>query len=574
MTALRPSLERLAGPALTSGATFLLVFGLSLVMTGLTSTRLFVTHPLSMLVAFTLAQFVLWLVLVFGRWALLTRIPAPAATLTAIPVIVTATALRGVAVAIATTALGVTDDPQWFLRVAGSVFGNSIAVVVGTLVISSMREHRERMGRLLSQQAALRAARDDVREVIKQRQASVIARVRTELLESIESVSTDAPSDAVAAMRRSATDVVRPISHELAEQVERFELRTDPISTRTDWGQVLADATTGRPFRSWAITTGLALLATPWTFTIFPPVRAMTLLLSGFFFVGFSCAVANVAFLAFGAHRGVVGRALVFTGLLVTIGIVSGYGSGAFVGDLGGAPVVAFGDVVLIPLLGWLLAIARAAREQQQRLEEALESVSRDLEWALARASEEQWHQQRALSRALHGPVQSAVGAAALKLELAMRSGIATDTLIAELRASIVSSLDVLDQAPERSIEVADRLDEIARMYSGVCAVRWTLELEAADRLARDRVCAATVVELVTEATQNAVRHGRAAQVDVTIDLPDPQRIRVVVRDDGALGHGVVPGLGTRLLDEVALQWSRTADDDGTVLLADLPSLP
>jgi two-component sensor histidine kinase len=79
-----------------------------------------------------------------------------------------------------------------------------------------------------------------------------------------------------------------------------------------------------------------------------------------------------------------------------------------------------------------------------------------------------------------------------------------------------------------------------------------------------------TLIDVVAEALTNAVRHGAARTVDVRIELEGDERLVVTVRDDGLAQPGGVPGMGSRLLDAVAVDWTLGRGADGAELRVEL----
>jgi len=78
----------------------------------------------------------------------------------------------------------------------------------------------------------------------------------------------------------------------------------------------------------------------------------------------------------------------------------------------------------------------------------------------------------------------------------------------------------------------------------------------------------------VTEGINNAVRHGDADRIDITITEQD-SGIAISIADNGTAGPpSGRRGTGTRLLDALAPQsWSRTINENGgTTLAAQIPS--
>lgn len=155
----------------------------------------------------------------------------------------------------------------------------------------------------------------------------------------------------------------------------------------------------------------------------------------------------------------------------------------------------------------------------------------------------------------LHSTVQARWTAAAHRLEEAAESG---DMDAA--RRALVSARALLehDGPPER--ETQD-LAGLALAWEGIA----TVHLEVDPRLP-ERVHA-VVGRIVDEAISNAVRHGRARNIDVTITMAE-QAADVIVTDDGTgIAETERRGLGSDWLDTVA-QWSLTRTDTGARLTA------
>jgi anti-sigma regulatory factor (Ser/Thr protein kinase) len=78
-------------------------------------------------------------------------------------------------------------------------------------------------------------------------------------------------------------------------------------------------------------------------------------------------------------------------------------------------------------------------------------------------------------------------------------------------------------------------------------------------------------LEIVTEAVSNAVRHGGATQVSAAMSC-EGDRTTLIVQDNGQEATSGAPGLGTRVLESCALEWSRDRIPGGAILRAVLPA--
>ena len=184
-----------------------------------------------------------------------------------------------------------------------------------------------------------------------------------------------------------------------------------------------------------------------------------------------------------------------------------------------------------------------------------------ELRWHVARLHMEQWRQQRRLARALHGPVQALLAVAADRLAADPNAS------LGQLRRELERELTA--HPADRTAVWSNGLARLRSTWRGICAVAVADEDLVAAGLDADPLCAEIALEIVSEAVSNAVRHGKARQVEVEVELL-PEQVRIVVLDDGQGMSGEAAGLGTRLLEDCALSWSRQTEQ-GSVLRVTLP---
>jgi signal transduction histidine kinase len=83
------------------------------------------------------------------------------------------------------------------------------------------------------------------------------------------------------------------------------------------------------------------------------------------------------------------------------------------------------------------------------------------------------------------------------------------------------------------------------------------------------------VIDVMTEAISNAVRHSAAPHADLAIAVDAGGLVTITVSNDGhsVATAGTQAGLGTNLLDECTLDWSRATTPAGYVLTAVVPTI-
>ena len=115
-----------------------------------------------------------------------------------------------------------------------------------------------------------------------------------------------------------------------------------------------------------------------------------------------------------------------------------------------------------------------------------------------------------------------------------------------------------------------EALDDVLALWGDLLAIRLECPPAALARLDASLATRAALVDVVAEALTNAVRHGGAGAVDVRIALAGEERLAVTVRDDGRSTMPGAPGMGSRLLDAVAIGWALEAVDGGSELRVEL----
>lgn len=496
--------------------------------------------------------------------------PRPGLTLLTFAV---AGAVRGLVTAYGMVFLGATTALQLGYRVMAGIISVTVILSLTAIVVDGIREHQRRLQALLMTRQALDEARAQTVLGIEDRQEEVARRIQEGLLAELTTLDPARPEESVALLQHTATEVVRPLSHDLAASVPSWQPRAlTRQELRIDWGQVLRDATYQRPFRPWA--TGCCLMAFGVTFllTFFGPLSALMTVASAILISAGWFGLMNRMTERVLPRMGLPARIV----LISTANLIGGFliGAAQYIasGRSADAAVTWASTMLFTFIFSWLLTITGAVERQRERLQVSLEEDERELRWQLARIHQVQWFQQKALSRALHGPVQSAVTAAAIRLDSAVREGASSPELVHQLQEQITSSIAVLDRTHSAVASTDDAIELLTRSWAGVCEVTGAVEGAAGSMLQGDDVARACAADLVTEAVSNAVRHGRAQHVRVSV-TGGSRTVELSVVDDGTATpvEGERKGLGSSILEDCTLEWSRTPGNAGFTLRAVLP---
>lgn len=154
----------------------------------------------------------------------------------------------------------------------------------------------------------------------------------------------------------------------------------------------------------------------------------------------------------------------------------------------------------------------------------------------------------REAARVLHGPVQSRLTACALAIDRA----VATDD--PTMYASALSDAARLLTEPwdwrlePMDLSLQDEIFAATEPWQGLAEIDVVID----ERLSRGHSPANSGIgRLVEEAVSNAVRHGKAVNVRVTVEPIDAMNLRVFIADNGQGPTAGPAGLGTALITEL-----------------------
>lgn len=460
------------------------------------------------------------------------------------------------------------------LRVFSGFIPTLIPLLVTAYVVNTLRERRRELTALLAVREQLELARAQAESAVEQRNEELVDRVRSVMDDELATLSAQQPATVVEQLQRTATDVVRPLSHQLATSFAEREGSVQILPPPpAGWQQVLGEAFMDKPLRP--VLTAV-LLSGVWisAIAVFAPARwalIVTLIL-----IPLASWLANLILRRLLPRMKPVARILAVFAASAVVGVGIGVVMFVLATPWPSALQISYAVSFYVTVVGAGMAVVSGVSASRTSLLKETERALEELRQQVLRTRQLQWYHQRALARALHGPVQSAVTAAALRMADASRDGSLTQTLVDSVHDDLVQVLDVL-QIQHQEVSTLDAsLDRIVGMWEGVCAVTTFVDEVAAGSIAYDPVMRACIIDVVTDAVSNAVRHGKAKSVSVTL-IHNHGLIDISVMDDGA--HGPLSesaGLGSALLNECATEWSLSTTAVGHTLRVQLPvnSLP
>jgi len=525
----------------------------------------------SWLVIGLVAQASIFLSFWISRLVIHRKTPSQSRPLANLVAILIAIGLRGVSIDWLAQIFNITDSFDLTYRLSAGLFTQTGLLVTVAVIVSSFSFQRQLVAKLWSQEEQVRELNASMQDRLAGTRSALAAQVRLtidplikKINRGLERVVTEEDSGKIRdSIREIVDERLRPLSHNLESQVN-IEVELPAISS--------GPSSTWIPLPS---RPPLSLLMRPFATSFIVALLAASpgLLSSGIFG---AVVYPLVAFILTSpilfASRALIGswKPPLWLGITVVF-VVSSVGVG-LTKILIAERILSFPDTSLLVtfigggLAGILAASLTLANERQLSTERDLQSSIEEFQLKISILRQHEFVTRRELSYILHGSVQSALNVAAMRLasmakpDELLLSSIRRDIEIATARLDTPTSVDAL---------LTNTLSDIAELWDGTCSVKWTLDYRTIRKLIDFPVAASCIAEITRECTGNAIRHGHATEVRITITEHE-DGITFTSLDNGTLETDWKPGIGSRMMNEMCLSWSHSKEPKGTRVTAEI----
>ena len=480
--------------------------------------------------------------------------------------------LRALMLVYAGALMGVTLPRGAVIDFIPNGIGTGIAILgVVAVVVDGNRRHRA----VVEQLAALDSEFERTRAFDEARLAEVearsIAKITDRLeqeLRQLQAGADTAPDVTSAQLRTLASDIVRPLSHDLAQGDQWIPSAEDVTAKAPRWERirdVIADVRPANPLVPFLL---IQLIALPTAISERVGgvgFAAFIMLLIGGIMYALSWIVARLWPLG----RTTVPRLIVLVALYAVIGTFAAWVGMIITQWYAGVydPRWIAPFFLIITSMGVSFTTAIQAHQRDDEARMAM-SVARNAQLN-ADVRERTRRAQRRVAKLLHSNIQAELIASAMLLaERANGSGDASarqgevsqelDRLTATIRERLAPSAEPVGQAKERLLDLTS-------LWSGAVDVTLKVEDEAWAALDQDPGALDAVMEVVAEGLTNALRHGEGSQVAVRMDR-DADGIAIRITSRGRLAVESRAGLGSSFLDASTREW-QLSEEAGEVHL-------
>lgn len=457
------------------------------------------------------------------------------------------------------------EDDIVYRLFGGPVFVMSYYLVTNAAVEVYLR-HKDQILKLTADQLRLERIKSgyksDLRAVNQQQRTRVrelLAAPMWELQKKLEGAKNKAElQDALLAIQAINHDVVRPLSHSLAQSdspatsvIRTTSLRVSPWPKRIVLGEVLPTwfylliiLTIGLNAQIAVSSIGQGLIV------IGVSLIPILILFYGekYLFRSISMPLVPAVVLSLslgGAAGALAGYLAIYLDVATTTNYWWQAATYLFVTK---GITLAFG----IFELGW-----RRAQDQLMEVNDQLMVVN-------SRLRQQLWLGQKSLAMELHGSVQGMLHAQASKLARLEKP---ESRQIQEILAAIRGSLDRIENEDYLAGgTILSLLEELVLLWEGTVDITWSIDEKAGKILAEDVGLSRVIFEVVREAVTNSVKHGDAKNIEIQLTFSDQIELRLT--NDGALVESSESFAGKELIEQLCLTHSLKNTGAGVELQA------
>lgn len=473
--------------------------------------------------------------------------------------------LRGIAIHEIAEAFALEDHSQRLYRYLIAPVFTTVLLSTFAIVVSSLRGYRDSLVSLSRDRARLRMASINLKSSLEKTRTELQTRILgvlepaiAELERRLEAIN-DATSlrSALEALKNTVEDVVRPLSHDVAEaNFEQLVMQTTETVSQDTRQQRFKLPVTLHPI--WAASICGVIGLGPALVSRSASNSAMA-----------SLALALVMWLLLGSVN------LVTRGKTFRLG-ASGFiyvasftlGAGVFIlasGLVNAYPSLAEQTqiIALVTLLGVVMFLFDWAEIYRTRNLSSARNVNSQFELLNSRLRRQVLLEHRRMAGVLHGQLQGALYAAAIRLN---QSGQPNHFLIENLKSEIQQALAELTHksTPGERFDVV--LGQMISMWEDAVKFETVFEFGAMKALNKNRDAAECAIEVIREGINNAIKHGKATKITIELAMTDVFIEVKLINDGATLPDDTKPGYGSEVLSEYTHKWWRRTSDNGVEL--------
>jgi signal transduction histidine kinase len=469
--------------------------------------------------------------------------------------------VRGVVIFQVGTEFGVIPPDEWQYRLLGSPLFVLVSLSLVTVLVSNSVRATKELANLETSRLVLEKRLSSMRAEISRMNSEVagnvsglISPVIQELMVKIKGSKELARE--IQELRTTVDEVVRPLSIAIAEKTDEMsspQVTAAKVSIRENFrlDSKLQVSNQIVPFWSSALIT---LISTPAAVVFYGQDAALALAL-------LAAATVVTLELAYFIFRRVQLRSI--AALLLQVAIFAAAGGAAILAlslaSLSAGLYPAARIITLTVIIGSAMFIGQIRQTQRYASQQKAREVNEQLELLNSQARRELWLNRRRIATVLHGPVQAALYASAMRLAQSSRP---SKKLIQSVNQDLADALEVLKFDSLQETDLRDVIGQITEVWSGTCEIYSNISKAVYQVTKKNPLVGEAVTEVLREAVSNAIKHGSATEIEIDAKVTAKLVVISIVNNGKSPVNSRGNGFGSKLYGELTHTWQleQTAD--------------
>jgi signal transduction histidine kinase len=462
--------------------------------------------------------------------------------------------VRGVVIFQAGTEFGVIPPDEWQYRLLGSPLFIVVSLSLVTVLVSNSVRATKELANLETSRLVLEKRLSSMRAEISRMNSEVagnvsglISPVIQELMVKIKGSKELARE--IQELRTTVDEVVRPLSIAIAEKTDEMsspQVTAAKVSIRENFrlDSKLQVSNQIVPFWSSALIT---LISTPAAVVFYGQDAALALAL-------LAAATVVTLELAYFIFRRVQLRSI--AALLLQVAIFAAAGGTAILAlslaSLSAGLYPAARIITLTVIIGSAMFIGQIRQTQRYASQQKAREVNEQLELLNSQARRELWLNRRRIATVLHGPVQAALYASAMRLAQSSRP---SKKLIQSVNQDLADALEVLKFDSLQETDLRDVIGQITEVWSGTCEIYSNISKAVYQVTKKNPLVGEAVTEVLREAVSNAIKHGSATEIEIDAKVTAKLVVISIVNNGKSPVNSRGNGFGSKLYGELTHTW-------------------
>ena len=456
-------------------------------------------------------------------------------------------------------------DSRPVFRIASSVLNFTTSAVLATIANGKVREHSSSVFKLIREQNRLSYVEKVTKENLEDFDRTQVEPIKNQLLASVKSLKNQGLDQALLTIRKTIDEIVQPLSRSLDELISQWSPPEVALKdARIKWGKAASQAAVQSEVDPKITPVILTLIGIPTMVSNYGQVTGLIIIAQSFL-TGYliHSLVKRIISKLFSNAFGFVLTLLIAGLLQASLSLIWSYRIDSSLGIL----ILTPGAAIVI---GFLVALVNSASNQLNEVRINISQTTQDLSWAVSRIRNEQHQRSRNLGRKLHGEIQARFSSAFLMLQNSQSDPEKAKSLILEIADNLEKDVLKLEDSNIQIQNLDGVLENITETWQGLAKISFVADEKLKERIQNDNLCQTALVDVIPELCFNSIKHGKASEVEVSLEQNSPKTIILKVQDNGnKVEENSTKGLGTKLLDECAISWKREKSKDLVITSAE-----